>query len=375
MQDRVDDPYREHLIHILTQIKTLVETRADQTADLAQRFYIDALTDLLDKTCKHIPKLFTKLRTFQKESLAYALVENYELIHLNHERRLTFATGLAKGAPLTVAAIAQFYRSNASRREQVTCQHAIFLYNDGLYHYDCGVPNRPVLTEITLDYNYAPLALNEEQLVEAKKIRLDAYRKLKAEAKSLLQDRIHWATLDARECMEILRIPRVTKNYALRHHNINLLAAFLPGIIRLLGDAQREWRDAKKIAVGQGAQGAFLLIAGIAVQTAMATLFRSLFSSTPVVLANILIVMKFALILGTLFLAASLGFALYCYVQENTYRRMAMDIAQVNYAKEYPSPRGVFHRDIRYEVNKPLATFFQDHRPALDPAFLPALAL
>ena len=300
-------------------------------------------------------------------------MENYELIHLNHERRFTFATGLAKGAPLTAAAIAQFYRSNASRREQVTCQHAIFLYNDGLYHYDCRNPDvDPVLTEITLDYNYDRLGLRADQIVEQKKIRLGAYQKLKAKAKSLPQDRIHWATQDARECMHTLRIPGLSENYALRRHNINLLAAFLPSIIQLLGDAEREWRDAKKLAVGQSAQGAFLLIAGIAVQTAMATLFRSLFSSTPVVLANILIVMKFALILGTLFLAASLGFALYCYVQENTYRRMATDIAQVNYAKEYPSPRGVFHPDIRYEVNKPLATFFQDHRRELDLAFPPA---
>lgn len=373
MQDRVDDRYRDKLLFILTDIQTLVATRADNTADLNQRFYMDALTDLLDKTCKHIPKLFTTLRSFQKESLVYALVENYELIHLNHERRFNYATGLSKDAPITAGAIAQFYRQNASRREQAGCQHAVFLYNDRLYHYDCGIPNAPpALTEITLDYNYAPLELDPAQLEEAKKIRLDAYRKLKAQSKSLPQDRIHWATSDAREWMETLGVSGVTKDYMLRHANINLLAGFLPGIIVLLADAEREWRDAKKMAVGQSAQGAFLLITGIVVQTAMAGFSRSLLSM-PVILANMMIVMKFVLILGTLFLAASLGFALYCYVQENIYHRMAMDLAQVNYAKEYPSPQGIFNPDVRYEVNKPLATFFQDHRPELDPVFPPPL--
>ena len=169
--------------------------------------------------------------------------------------------------------------------------------------------------------------------------------------------------------MHILRVPGASTNYHPRHANINLLAAFLPRIIELLADAEREWRDAKKKAVGQSAQGAFLLIAGIVVQTAMAGFSRSLLSM-PVILANMMILMKFVLILGTLFLAASLGFALYCYVQENIYHRMAMDIAQVNYAKKYPAPQDVFGPNIQYKVNKPSATFFKDHRPILDSVFL-----
>lgn len=373
MQDRVDDPYRENLLHILTNIQTLVATRADNTADLNQRFYMDALADLLDKTCKHIPKLFTTLRPFQKESLVYALLEHYELIHLNHERRFTYATGLSQDAPLTADAIAQFYRENASRREQPGCQHAVFLYNDRLYHYDCGTRSASLaLTEITLDYDYTPLVIGAAEWAEAKKIRLDAYQKLKAKSKNLPQDQIYWATPDAREWMENLRVPGASKNYDLRHANIHLLAEFLPGIIVLLANAEREWRDAKKKAVGQSAQSAFLLIAGIVVQTAMAGFSRSLLSM-PVVLANMMIVMKFVLILGTLFLAASLGFALYCYVQENIYHRMTMDLAQVHYAKEYRSPpqRDAFPPDRRYEVNKPLATFFQDHRAILDSVFPP----
>lgn len=367
MLARAEDPHQRWVIERLTAIHGLVEHGSANTADLNQRFYLDALADVLHKTSQHISKLFSELKAFDKDRLAYSLVENYELIHLEHERRISYITGLVKDAPLTVEAIARFYKENAWRR-QASCQHAIFLYNKKLYHYDNRNPAAPVLTEVTINHVF-PAALSAAQLAEEKKARLDAYQRLKASANRLSKDRPHWATPDARKWMETLKLPGVTGAYVERHTNLALIVEFLPKIVDLLKRAEDEWRDMKNRAVRQGALSALLIIGGLALQTGMMVMTRYVLGGTPIALANIIIVMKLALILGAVFLAVSLGFTLYCYVKENDFQLMAADIAGVQYTKVYPSPQGRFFPDVSFTVNEPLMTFFREHQVVLNTAF------
>lgn len=370
MWARQEDPNELWLRERVGGMRELVETRAGQVGDLEERFYLEALADVLQKTETHISKIFPNLLAFQKQVLLYTWLENYELIHLDNEARFTFSTGLPKNAPLTVEAIAQFYRINAWRRE-APCQHAIFLYNDALYHYNNTQPNAPTLTEITPIY-VPPAGQPPEEIAAAQKKCQEDYQKIKGKLQSLRKDSIHWAEPDIRQCMEAIQVAGTIERYSLRPTNFALLNEFLPKIIDLLEAARRESRDLKKQMIGKGAQGAIVIIVGMALQLSLMAMSRYMLGGTPIAMAKAILVLKFALALGLIFFALSLGVAAYAFMQERMYAHMANDIAQVQFTKTYPSPQGPYYPDRLFSMDEPkrFADFVREHQAVLEPAFL-----
>lgn len=366
---RSETPQQQSIKYQLKRLKAQVETKALQVAEPSERVYLDALADVLGKTDEHAATFFAEIPSFRIEGILQSMVNNYGLVHLDHELRHSFLTGLKKNAVLSLDAIVRFYQGSV-RRHEMSCLYTIFLYSDRLYRYDNRGPHNPILVAIDPAPPDPPVSLSPETEGQ-KKERLAAYQQsyqtLKARLAGLSKDRIHLATQSDRECMELLRLPDVNKDHRFCHPSIGMVVALLPHFVSLVEGIVSDYRQAKKRMVGNAARGALLIIGGLAAQAAFVCLTHYLLGVT-IPMAKVMVVMKLTLILGAAFLVLGLSAALYYWYQERCYQYLVQDIAHVNYSKTYPSAPGQNGQRL-FTVNKSLTAFFHDHAAILATAF------
>lgn len=66
---KAEDPYSNRMVWLLSEMRRLVGERANYTNNVADRFYLDALLAVLDKTREHIPNFFPSVDTKEKERI------------------------------------------------------------------------------------------------------------------------------------------------------------------------------------------------------------------------------------------------------------------------------------------------------------------
>lgn len=358
---RTEDPYLPTVIAYLSTMQRQVTTRASATVDLDQRFYLDALAELLTKTQKHIPDFFPSESPDQKNAIVASLKLQYELIHLDHKKRVSFLTGLKAGEALTVDAIRIFYEDNArsllhARDERAP--HTMILYNNGLYHYNYTDPNNPVLT---------PVTINLADQTQQAKLRQHNYKHLKAHINSLWTDRVYTAAPVDPEHQGprnwIAGLIPVPVDVAWRQIDFALVARFIPRFESMLINSVRKWRETKQDMVKSAAGGARLIVGALVLNLAIIVMTRSLFTSLVIPMAKVILVLKMAMALGLLVMAVGLAAALFCYFKETASQRRLHDVTNVDFSKTYPTdmaPR---------TVKQPLPTFFSTHQRVLETAF------
>lgn len=371
MFTRSETPQQQTIREHLKKLKRQVEARASQVL-INERFYLDALANVLDKTDEHAATFLTQIPSFRIEGMLQSMSKNYELVHLEHELRHSFLTGLKKGEPLTQQAIARFYRSSV-RRHEMSCLYAIVLYSDRLYRYDHRNPTGPVLIE-PIVLMPAPQPPNIETEVQRNaRLKQDrtyqqSYQTLKAKIAGLAKNRIHLANELDRKSMVSMLLPNVIENDSWCETNFDMVAALLPHFVTLIEDIANDYRQAKKSMIGNAASGALFIIGGLAAPIAVVCLTHYLLGVT-IPMAKVIVMMKLTLILGVAFVALGLSAALYFWYQEQHYRYIAQDIAQVNYSKSYRDNQGQLLPNSPLQVDKSLATFFTDHGQILEAAF------
>ena len=359
---RTEDPYLPTVIAYLSTMQHQVTTSASTTAELEQRFYLDALADLLTKTQRHIPDFFPSQRSDQKKAIVESLKLQYELIHLDHQKRVSFLTGLKAGEALTVDAISLFYKNNAlsllhARVERAP--HTTILYNNELYHYNYTDPRNPVLT---------PITINLVEQTQQAKLRHQNYRHLKAYISSLIKDRVYTAAQGDPEhqgprdwMADLIHIP---VDVAWRQIDFELVARFIPRFESMLTKSVRKWRETKQDMVRSAAGGALLIVGALALNLAIIVTTRYIFTSLVIPMAKFILVLKMAMALGLLVMAVGLAVALFCYFKEKASQRRLHDFTNVDFSTTYPTdmaPR---------TIKQPLPSFFKLHQRVLEPAFL-----
>ncbi len=381
---KAEDPYSNRMVELLLEMQRLVADRANHTQNVADRFYLDALLAVLDKTREHIPNFFPSVDTKEKERIVRSFIVNYDLIHIDHEAPVSMLTGLKTDDALTAVAITRFYKEKARYRlgntrspltgvktsenmtdlgtagpvlvrlyrENTRCPqrdtqspHAIVLYKQVLHHYNFTDPDVPTLTPIAID-------LNDRSEVEKK--RQEAYKSLSGKLVLLPKGQIYRAEQE-REWMETLLV-NVPKDRTWRHINLRLMMEFLAKFEPFLNKSAQDWADTKKGMLWLAIM-AVLLMGGL-------YLLEVLLSW-----AQIVVLVQFAMLPVLAAGVVGLGIAAYCYTQEKFYQKMLADFTQIDCEKTYRLDNSQFERT--FSVKKSLTTFFRDHQEILNPAFPP----
>lgn len=398
---QAEDPYSSMMAGYLSHLIQTVKDRVSLTPNVDDRFHLDALVSVLDKAREHIPHFVPSLTNKQKENIIQSLIDNYDVIHLEHEHRVSMMTALRKDAALTVEAVTRFYKETSRNQgghkkspltglksvEKVTeivvdpnhpeqppnvrvpetaqpflarlyhdnipyaslhsvkSSHAVVLYKNELYHYNCTNLAHPVLALIDIPRDN----INRQT----------AYNALKAKLTCLPKDRIYRAEQE-REWMSVLLL-EVSKDKYWRPVNLHLTLEFLATFVPFLEKKVTGWHNLKKSTLWLAIMSALLLVM-LAVMLYGLGLFP---------IANMVVLVQFALFPVLAVGLLGFGLAAYSYLQEKKYQGMVNDFTQIDFAKTYPPFN--LQPEQSFSVKKRLPTFFNDHQVILATAIpLPA---
>lgn len=398
---QAEDPYSKMMADYLSELSQTVKGQADLTPNFNDRFYLDALVSVLEKAREHIPHFVPSLTTKQKENIIQSLICNYDVIHLEHEHRVSMRTALRKDAALTVEAVTRFYKETSRNQgghaksslaglksvekmaemvvdpgnpeqpphvtvpatarpflarlyhdnvpyaslHSVKSPHAVVLYKNELYHYTCTNLDHPVLARIDIPPGSIDLQT--------------AYNALKDKLTRLPKDRIYRAEQE-RDWMSVL-LPAVNKDKNWRPVNLHLTLEFLATFVPFLEKKVKGWHSLKKGTLWLAIMSALLLVI-LAVMLYGLGLFP---------IANMVVLVQFALFPVLAVGLLGFGLAAYSYLQEKKYQGMINDFTQIDFAKTYPA--GNLQLEQSFSVKKWLPTFFNDHQAILETAIpLPA---
>lgn len=340
-----EDPYLNSALSRLSTIYTLIQTQAQHHQNSDSHFYLDAFADLLDKTILRLPRLFSLIDNYEKEKLSEGwFFVQYDLIRYDDTYKVK--------SPFSVTTLDTFYKDYRRFRDYyVQSPHAIILYQNNLYHYNCSVEPH------TLTLLHCP---------ESASIQQKSYLNLKAKLNVSIKNIVYHAKEEERKWVAawIEVLPRPARPITL-----NLVQGFLAQAGILAAEMSHDWQQTKKqflIYSLLGGIGAFtVLILQSAVQLGLQHALTGSVIST----ATMIMAVKIALIFAAIIVIVGFSFALYAYFQERACDRLAEDLGKINYKNPEQS---VSRRPASFSyIEQPLATFFQTHRATLESAFTP----
>lgn len=349
MSARLDDRLQNLIISYLSQLQQLVAAKAAVTTDLNKRFTIDVLADVLDKTRVAVPQFFPDLDSDKENFFLDLLTEQYELIHLDHERNVSMLTALKAKAELTSNAINHFY-SNIS--PQKINSHTIVLYNNALYHYNKSGQAHPTLT---------PIRTGPANNTSKEQNRTETYRRLKAHIAKQSHAEIVFAQGDVRSLTADLI--EMSPDYQLRRFNLALTADLLDAIEAQLQEMIQKYTELKNKFVGSVVSGGLIIGGIVGVELILWKLIQVL-SGSPVTLAKMIVLLKFTVILGAVLLGLGFGLAFHFSVRYNAYQQLLPVLTQIKFTKTYPEDLSTEHT-----VSEFRQTFFTKHREVLETPF------
>lgn len=397
---QAEDPYSNIMVAYFSELSRGVLAQANGTPNIQDRFYLDALVVVLEKASVNIPHFVPSMTINQKDNILQPLILNYDLIHIDHEREVSMMLILNKNAALTVEAVTSFYKAASlsqgghkrspltglkqsekvtemvaadpgapNQRPRVTIPahaggilaslnrehipyaalhsmqsaHAVIFYNKVLYHYNSTNPALPTLTPIVIP------ATPEQK---------NAYTALQEKISHLPKDRIFRAEQERAWMETLLTVP---KDKAWRPMNLDLLMQFLKAFVPYLEKKVQDWQRRKTAAL-------WLAIMTVLSLVILAAIWYGL-GLFPI--ANIIVLVQFALypVFATALLG--LGFSAYSYIQEQAYRNRVKEFTHIDFRKTYPSSPLLPEQTL--SVTKSLSAFFTDHQTILATAIpLPA---
>lgn len=338
-----EDSYLNSALSRLSTIYTLIQTQAQHHQNSDSHFYLDAFADLLDKTILRLPRLFSMMSNYEKEKLSERwFFVQYDLIH--------YYNILGETLPFSVSTIDKFYNNHKRFRDYYAqSPHAIILYQNNLYHYNCSIE---------------PHTLTLLPCPESASIQREHYFNLRKKLRGSARRLVYHASIEERNwvatCIEVL--PKPTRPITL-----DLVEGFLAQAGILAAEMSHDWQQTKKqflIYSLLGGIGAFtVLILQSAVQLGLQHALAGSVIST----ATMIMAVKIALIFAAIIVIVGFSFALYAYFQERACDRLAEDLGKINYKNPEQSES---RRPASFSyIEQPLATFFQTHRATLESAF------
>ncbi|MCR9191835.1 MAG: hypothetical protein NXI01_04175 [Gammaproteobacteria bacterium] len=293
------DPTRDQIVAYLSRMLSAI--RVAQIDNVDQRFCLDVLADILQKTIDRSPMLFASINEGQKESIRDKMYHQPLLIHLN--------------TPPSAKIVAQYIQDRASHRViRGDDAEAIVLYQDVLYCYTAS--------STTLD----PIDMSSENAIH-----------LKTSMPPASRQGHFWEHADGKQRKLIEQVTGLAETRS-RENDLDVIKRILYKKLSISENMVDLYRWSKVKLYRDTIGAVVTLVLGTGMTAGMMTFIKHL-QGVLIPLAKFLILAKLIMVMAVALAVLGFSAALYHHFKQKTFEEFQTDLhAAVKCEKTYPAP-------------------------------------